>query len=393
MKIYISLTLGLLMSSSIYAQVDLINKVSSNQSSADSFHFTTIINAEATAVENQANSGTCWSYATNSFLESEMIKAGKPSVHLAKIFIARCAYVERSENYVRMHGNASWGDGGEPHDVINMTAKYGAIPESIYTGLHYGTTTNDFSEFEAVLKSMLDGVVSKKGETLTPVWKDAVTKVIDTYLGEVPATFTWQGKSYTPQSFVKDVVGINPDDYLEFMSVTNVPNYTKGMLMVPDNWAYVWDWNIPMEDITTIIDAALKAGYTVSWGADVSEPYFSFKNGIAFVPSSDLKTLSPKERSGLFTSPQPELAITPELRQQAFDNYSTTDDHDMQITGLAKDQNGKEYYIVKNSWGTDNIHQGYLYVTKAYVQYKTTVFMVNKAAVPASIREKLGKAQ
>ncbi len=393
MKIYISIAIGLLMSSSIYAQTDLINKVSSNQSSADSFHFTTIVSAEATAVENQANSGTCWSYATNSFLESEMIKAGKPPVHLAKIFIARCAYVDRSENYVRMHGNASWGDGGEPHDVITMTAKYGAIPESVYTGLHYGTTTNDFGEFEAVLKSMLDGVVSKKGETLTPVWKDAVTKVIDTYLGEVPATFTWQGKSYTPQSFAKEVVGINPNDYLEFMSVTNVPNYTKGMLMVPDNWAYVWDWNIPMEDITTIIDFALKSGYTVSWGADVSEPYFSFKNGIAFVPSADLKTLSPKERSSLFTSPQPELTITPELRQQAFDNYSTTDDHDMQITGLAKDQNGKEYYIVKNSWGTDNNHQGYLYVTKAYVKYKTTVFMVNKAAVPASIREKLGKAQ
>jgi bleomycin hydrolase len=389
MKIHIPLALGLLMSSNLLAQVDLVNKVSSNQSSTDSFHFTTIVSAEATPVENQANSGTCWSYATNSFLESEMIKAGKAPVHLAKIFIARCAYVERSENYVRMHGNASWGDGGEPHDVINMTAKYGAIPESVYTGLHYGTSANDFGEFEAVLKSMLDAVVTKKNETLTPVWKEAVTKVIDTYLGDVPATFTWEGKSYTPQTFAKEVVGINPNDYLEFMSVSNVPAYTKGMLMVPDNWAYVWDWNVPMADITTIIDSALKAGYTVSWGADVSEPYFSFKNGIAFVPAVDTKELSPRERANLFSSPQPELTITPELRQQAFDNYSTTDDHDMQITGLAKDQHGKEYYIVKNSWGTDNIHQGYLYVTKAYVQYKTTVFMVNKKAVPASIREKL----
>lgn len=374
------------------AQLDLVNKVSGNQSNQakDSFHFTTIVDAETTPVENQANSGTCWSYATNSFLESEMIKAGKKPVPLAKLYTARCAYIEKGENYVRMHGAVSWGDGGEPHDVINMYAKYGTIPESVYTGLHYGTSTNQFGELQAVLKSMLDAVVSNKNGTLTPVWKDAFTKVIDTYLGEVPANFDWDGKTYTPQSFARDVVGLDPNDYVEFMSVTNAPYYTKAMLMVPDNWAFQWDWNIPLPDVTAVIDNALKAGYTVSWGADVSEPYFSWKNGVAFVPAKDVSGMSPKEKAGLFNGPQPELTITPQNRQEAFDNYSTTDDHDMQITGIAKDQNGREYYIVKNSWGTSNDYKGYLYVTKAYVQYKTTSFMVNKKGLTDEFRKKLG---
>lgn len=378
--------------SAVHAQVDLIQKVAGNQSAQakDSFHFTKVVDAEATPVENQASSGTCWSYATNSFLESEMIKAGKAPVPLAKLFTARCAYIEKADNYVRMHGAVSWGDGGEPHDVINMLAKYGTMPESVYTGLHYGTTTNQFGELQAVLKAMLDAIISNKNGALTPVWKQAFTKVLDTYLGEVPASFEWQGKTYTPQTFAQEAVGLNPDDYVEFMSVTNAPYYTKAMLMVPDNWAFQQDWNIPVEDITTIIDAALRAGYTVSWGADVSEPYFSWKNGVAFVPAKDINTLSPDEKAGLFNGPRPELVITAQNRQEAFDNYNTTDDHDMQITGIAKDQNGKEYYIVKNSWGLSNDYKGYLYVTKAYVQYKTTSFMVNKKAVPAGLRTKIG---
>ena len=378
--------------SALHAQVDLIQKVAGNQSAQakDSFHFTKVVDAEATPVENQAGSGTCWSYATNSFLESEMIKAGKAPVPLAKLFTARCAYIEKADNYVRMHGAVSWGDGGEPHDVVNMLAKYGTMPESVYTGLHYGTTTNQFGELQAVLKAMLDAIISNKNGALTPVWKQAFTKVLDTYLGEVPASFEWQGKTYTPQTFAQEAVGLNPDDYVEFMSVTNAPYYTKAMLMVPDNWAFQHDWNIPVEDITPVIDAALRAGYTVSWGADVSEPYFSSKNGVTFVPAKDINTLSPDERAGLFNGPRPELVITAQNRQEAFDNYNTTDDHDMQITGIAKDQNGKEYYIVKNSWGLSNDYKGYLYVTKAYVQYKTTSFMVNKKALSADFKKKIG---
>jgi bleomycin hydrolase len=222
------------------------------------------------------------------------------------------------------------------------------------------------------------------------VWKEAFTKLLDTYLGAVPESFQWEGKSYTPQSFAREFVGLNPDDYVEFMSQTTTPYYAKAMLMVPDNWAFQWDWNIPLEDITPLIDGALRAGYTVAWGADVSEPYFSWKNGVAFVPAKDVASLSAKEKQDLFNGPQPELVITPQNRQEAFDNYSTTDDHGMQITGIAKDQNGKEYYRVKNSWGPGNEHSGYLYVTKAYVQYKTTSFLINKKALPAAFRKKLG---
>ena len=375
-----------------YAQVDLINKVSGNHSDSSkaAFHFTTVVNAEVTPVENQANSGTCWSYSTNSFLESEMIKAGRKPVPLAKIYSARCSYIDKAENYVRMHGAVSWGDGGEPHTVINMYAKYGMLPESVYTGLNYGTKTNQFGEMQAIMKAMLDAVVTNKNGMLTPVWKDAFTKMTDTYLGEVPKSFEWEGKSYTPQTFAKEVVGLNADDYVEFISETNAPFYKKAMMMVPDNWEFQWDYNIPIEDMTTIIDNALKNGYTVAWGADVSEPYFSWKNGVAYVPQKDIKEMSPQEKMGMFNGPQPEMVITPENRQEAFDNYATTDDHGMQITGIAKDQNGKEYYIVKNSWGTTNDYKGYLYVSKAYVQYKTTSFMVNKKAVPADVKKKMG---
>lgn len=390
-KLFLFIALCLVLASA-QAQVDLVNKVIDNKSenAKNGFQFTTIVDAQTTPVENQGASGTCWSYSTNSFLESEMIKAGKQPVPLSKIYSARCVYLDKAENYVRMHGAVSWGDGGEPHDVINMFAKYGAMPESAYTGLHYGTKINKFDEMQTILKAMLDAVVQNKNGTLTPVWKDAFGKVLDTYLGEVPQTFTYNGKEYTPRTFASEVVGIDPDNYVEFISETNAPYWKKAMMMVPDNWAFQWDWNIPMEDITGIIDNALKKGYTVAWGADVSEPYFSWKNGIAYVPEQAASGIKNEDKAGLFDGPKPEMNITPELRQQAFDNYSTTDDHGMQITGIAKDQNGREYYIVKNSWGTDNDYKGFLYVTKAFVQYKTTSFLVNRNGVPDDVKKKLG---
>lgn len=390
-KLFLFIALCLVLASA-QAQVDLVNKVIDNKSenAKNGFQFTTIVDAQTTPVENQGASGTCWSYSTNSFLESEMIKAGKQPVPLSKIYSARCVYLDKAENYVRMHGAVSWGDGGEPHDVINMFAKYGAMPESAYTGLHYGTKINKFDEMQTILKAMLDAVVQNKNGTLTPVWKDAFGKVLDTYLGEVPQTFTYNGKEYTPRTFASEVVGIDPGNYVEFISETNAPYWKKAMMMVPDNWAFQWDWNIPMEDITGIIDNALKKGYTVAWGADVSEPYFSWKNGIAYVPEQAASGIKNEDKAGLFDGPKPEMNITPELRQQAFDNYSTTDDHGMQITGIAKDQNGREYYIVKNSWGTDNDYNGFLYVTKAFVQYKTTSFLVNRNGVPNDVKKKLG---
>jgi len=376
----------------LHAQDDLVKKASQNQndSAQAAYRFTTVVSAEVTPVENQGSSGTCWSYSANSFLESEMVKNGGPEIHLSKIYTARKAYEEKADTYVRMHGGIDYGDGGEPHDVINMFAKYGTMPEEHYTGLNYGTTKNQFGEMQAVLKGMLEAVVKAPNRgTLTPVWKTAFSSVLDAYLGPVPESFTYMGKSYTPQSFAKDVVKLDPKDYVEFISVTNAPYWEKSMMMVPDNWAFQWDWNIPMEDMIATIDNALNKGYTVAWGGDVSEPSFSWKNGIAYVPVTPADELTKEQKADLFTGPKPEMTITPELRQQAFDNYTTQDDHGMQLVGISKDQDGNEWYLVKNSWGEKNDHDGYLYMSKNYVRYKTTSFMVNKKGIPSEVLKKI----
>ncbi len=374
----------------VFAQDDLIKKIDANKSDSakNKYKFTHVIDLENTSVKNQGSSGTCWSYSTNSFLESEMVRMGRKPVDIAEIYTARCVYLDKSENYIRMHGALSWGDGGACHDVINMYAKYGALPQSAYDGLNYGTKKNRFAEMQAVLKGMLDAAVKNPNRKLTPNWRKAFRAVLDIYLGEVPETFTWNGKEYTPRTFADDVVGINPDHYYEFSSFKYQPYYQKSMLMVPDNWSFDKVYNVPLPDMTDIIDNALKNGFTVAWATDVSEKYFSWKNGVAFVPEMDWEDMDKEEREKLFDGPKPERDITEDMRQEAFDNFTTTDDHGMHIVGLAKDQNGKEYYIVKNSWGEKNDHEGYLYVTKNYVRYKTTAFLVHKDAVPAKIFKK-----
>jgi len=386
-------TLAIVMAAfTLKAQDNLVNSLKTNQSanSKEGFNFTTVINLANTSVKNQGSSGTCWSYSTNSFLESEMIREGKQPVDLSEIYSARCAYIEKGINYVRMHGAVSLGDGGEPHDVINMFRKYGAVPQLNYSGLNYGTTTNKFNEMSTIMEAILKAVVSNPNGELTPNWVQAYTGAIDAYLGKVPESFDYKGKTYTPQTFAKEVVGINPDDYIELSSETDQPLYKKYTLMVPDNWDYNQVYNVQMHEITDVIDYALKNGYTVEWATDVSEKSFSWKNGVAYVPEKNYKDMSEDEKKVMFEGPKPELQVTPELRQQAYDNYGTTDDHGMHIVGLAKDQNGKEYYIVKNSWGATNDYKGYLYVTKAFVQYKTTALMLNKNGLPKEIRQKIG---
>lgn len=376
----------------VMGQDGLVNslKVNASEKSVESFKFTDIINLANTSVKNQGSSGTCWSYSTNSYLESEMIRQGKQPVELAQIFSARNAYIEKGKNYVRMHGAVTLGDGGALHDVINMYKKYGAVPQEIYTGLNYGTTKNKFAEMGVLMEGLLSAIIKNPNGELTPNWEKAYTAVIDSYLGAVPENFIYKGKSYTPQSFAKEVVGINPDDYVELSSFTNAPYYTKTMLMIPDNWSFDQVYNVKLNDMTDIIDYALKNGFTVAWASDVSEKSFSWKNGIAYVPAQKVDEMTNEEKENMFNGPKAELEITPELRQKAFDNYQTTDDHAMHIIGLAKDQTGKEYYVVKNSWGTTNDYKGYLYVSKNFVKYKTTAFMVNKEGLPSEIIKKLG---
>jgi bleomycin hydrolase len=388
---YIAFSFAILFSSATFAQDNLINSLTKNQSSQskEAFNFTTVINLTNTSIKNQGSSGTCWSYATNSFLESEMIKNGKTPVDLSDIYSARCVYIEKGRNYVRMHGALTLGEGGATHDVINMYAKYGALPEEVYSGLNYGTNINKLGEMSAILKGVLDAVISNPNGKLTPNWLTAYTAVIDSYLGEVPEKFTYNGKTYTPKSFADEVVGINPEDYIELSSLKDQAPYKPFVMPVPDNWSFDQVYNVGLTDLTDIVDNALNKGYTIAWATDVSEKGFSWKNGIAYVPQRDYSLMSNKEKENLFNGPKPELTITEEMRQEAFDNYETTDDHGMHIIGLAKDQNGKEYYIVKNSWGLSNDYNGYLYVTKAFVQYKTTSIFLNKKGLPQNIKQKL----
>lgn len=378
----------LLLPSLVFAQDDLIKKIEGNKSDSNKYVFTVVKNIENTSVKNQASSGTCWSYSTNSFLESEMIRMGKEPIDLAEIFTARCVYKDKADMYVRLHGGLSWGDGGSCHDVINVVAKYGALPQSIYSGLNYGTTKNKFGEFQGVLKGMLDAVVRNANGILTPVWKTAFEKVMDVYLGEVPSNFEWKGKTYTPRSFADQVVGVKPAEYIEFSSFSNYPYYTQVPLLVQDNWDFQKVMNVPISDITNIIDHAIANGYSIAWATDVSEKYFSWKNGVAFVPEKNWEDMEEAEQKSLFNGKAAERIITQEMRQKAFDNYETTDDHGMHIVGNAKDQTGKEYYIVKNSWGEKNDYKGYIYVSKAYVQYKTTAFLLHKGGVPKDILNK-----
>jgi bleomycin hydrolase len=374
-----------------HAQDDLVKKLENNKSDSakKNFTFTEVINIEKTPVKNQGSSGTCWSYSSNSFIESEMIKLGKKPVDLAEIYIARKVYEEKADNYVRLHGHLGWGDGGEFHDAMSIYKKYGIVPQDVYTGLNYGTTKNKFGEMQGILKGMLDVVVKNPNGKITPNWKKAFTAVLDVYLGEEPKTFTWKGKQYTPRTFADEVVGIDPNNYVELASVTTHPYYKEMMFMVPDNWSFEKVYNIKMNDITACIDNALANGYTVAWATDVSEKYFSWKNGIAFVPEKDWEDMEEDEQKDLFKKPRPDRKITSQMRQEAFDNYTTTDDHGMHIVGTAKDQEGKEYYIVKNSWGEKNDYKGYIYVSKPYVLYKTTAIMLNKKALPQYMRTQL----
>jgi len=369
------------------AQDDLVNSLKNNQSENPDFTFTIIKELGNTSIKDQGSSGTCWSYSGNSFLESEMIRLGKSPVDLAEIFTARNVYLEKAKLYVLYNGSNSWGEGAELHDVINMYKKYGALPQEVYSGLRFGQTRNNFREMSAVIKGMLDAYVKQK--KLSPDWLSNIESILDRYLGEIPKEFTYNGEKYTPETFAKQVVGIVPEDYVELTSYKDYPYYQRFVVPIPDNWSHESMWNVPMEDLTTIIDNAINKGFTVGWATDVSEPYFSYKNGVAYVPDIDLDNIDAKTKENLFKGPKPEKKISEDLRQQGLNDLTTTDDHGMHIVGLAKDQNGKEYYIVKNSWGVTNDYNGYLYVTKTFVQFKSTAILVHKDAIPKNIAKNL----
>ena len=368
--------------------------------------FTLIKELPHTSVKDQFRSGTCWAFAGTSFIESELLRMGKPEVDLSEMFLVNHCYRDKADRYVRMQGNTNFGGGGLLHDILYVMKNYGLVPESVYPGMKYGEKKHVHGEVDNLLKNMVTSIVQNKNRKLTPSWPIAFQKSADSYFGDLPEEFKYEGKKYTPKTFISDFCGVlNPDDYIEITSFTHHPFYQQFILEVPDNWLWEKLYNVPLNDLIQIINNALVQGYTVGWSADVSEKGFATsQKGIAVVPEVNKEDMSDAEITKWqklsesdkdkelykLNKPGKEKEITQEIRQAAFDSQETTDDHSMHIIGLAKDQNGTPYYKIKNSWGPYNSYDGYFYASVPYIQYKTTAIMVHKNSVPQDIRKKLG---
>jgi bleomycin hydrolase len=364
--------------------------------------FTKVKNLEATAVQDQSSTGTCWSFSALSFFESELLRMGKGSHNLSEMFVVRNSYIEKADKYVRMHGKSNFGQGGAFHDIPYVIKNYGIVPEEVYSGLNYGTEKHNHNELDAVLTAMLKAVTENHQKSLTSSWKKAYTGVVDAYLGNVPESFMYQGKKYTPKEFAASL-GLKMEDYVYLSSFTHHPFYQPFVLEVEDNWASQQVFNIPLDEMLSVINNSVNKGFTVAWATDVSEKGFSFKNGLAIVPEDETAVTKKGEdnkqfnnagadKTGTpFDAPSKEQAITQQNRQDAFDNYQTTDDHGLHIVGIYTDQTGKTFYRVKNSWGTKhNDCDGYLFASEAYVKYKTMDIMVHKDSLPKELKKKLG---
>ena len=362
------------------------------KSEPEGYRFTDGKVLDITPVKNQNRSGTCWCYSTMSFLEAEILRAGGAPVHLSEMWIVRHTFMEKAEKYVRMHGEINFAEGGAAHDVTEGIAKYGIVPFEAYPGFNYGTDKPDFSELTPVLKSFLDTVI--KGRKLSTAWKRAFNALLDEYFGPMPETFVYEGKEYTPASFAASLP-IRMDDYIDITSFTHHPFYTKFIIEIPDNWMWGEAYNLPLDEMMQVVDHALANGYPLAWGTDVSEKGFSRTKALGIIPEADLDGMSgtEAERWGKLTEREKEAAlykfdkpgkertITQQMRQEAFDNYETTDDHGMVIVGTATDQIGNPYYKVLNSWDAMPPYGGYYYFSRPFVEYKTTDIMVNKRAL------------
>ncbi len=349
--------------------------------------FTTEILLDNTEVKNQQHTGTCWSYCTTSFIESELIRQGKPVIDLSEMFSVRVQYVEKAKNYVLRQGAAQFSEGGLSHDVMNSISKYGIVPESVFPGNKYDSGNHNHEEMVAVLESELKTIITNPNHKLSTVWLQNIEGTLNAYLGEFPSEFAYKGKKYTPKSFAQ-YLNIRPEDYITFTSFTNAPFYQPYILQVPDNWANGSFQNLPMPELLDVIDNALKNGYTLAWDADVSERTWSRKYSIAILPEIPVSEMTSEQKSSLFKTVTPEMEATQEKRQAMFLSYETTDDHLMHIIGTAKDQNGNLFYIVKNSWGTNHIYDGYVYVSRTYMAMKTMGIMVHKDGVSKDILKK-----
>ncbi len=367
----------------------------------EGFVFTTVKENPITSIKNQNRSSTCWSFSGAGFFESELLRLGKGEFDLAEMFIVHHTMQDRGENYVRYHGDASFSPGGSFYDFVACYNQYGMVPQEVMPGIMYGEDKHVHNELDAVAGAYVAAIGKGQFKKLTPVWKKGLESIYDTYLGECPKEFTYKGKTYTPRTFADEALGLKMEDYVSLTSYTHHPFYSKFILEIQDNWRNAMSYNLPLDEFMAVMDNAVKSGYTFAWGSDVSEEGFT-RNGIAVFPDvkksaeltgSDMARWVGKhadKRINLTSKPLPEIEVTQEMRQEAFDNWETTDDHGMLIYGIAKDQNGKEYFMVKNSWGESGKYKGIWYASKAFVAYKTMNILVHKNAIPKAIAKKLG---
>ncbi|MDD4417285.1 MAG: C1 family peptidase [Bacteroides graminisolvens] len=377
-----------------------LNTVAQEPKKEEGFVFSTVKENPITSIKNQNRSSTCWSFSSLAFLESELLRQGKGEYDLSEMFVVHHTMADRAERYVRLHGDNSFSPGGSFYDVVYCMNNYGLVPQEAMNGIMYGDTLPVHNELDAVAEAYVNAIAKGKLTKLTPVWMNGLNAIYDTYLGKCPEKFSYKGKEYTPLTFAKSL-GLNADDYVSLTSYTHHPFYKKFAIEIQDNWRNGESWNLPIDEFMTVIENAVNNGYTVAWGSDVSEDGFT-RDGIAVVPQMNRTDLTGSDmarwtgltmadkRKELTSKPMPEMEITQEMRQKAFNNWETTDDHGMLIYGTAKDQNGKEYYMVKNSWGTNNKYKGTWYASKAFVKYKTMNILVHKDALPKEIAKKLG---
>ncbi len=367
--------------------------------------FTTIKENPITSIKDQNRSGTCWAYSTLSYFESEILRATGKTYDLCESFVANKTYMDRAIQVVRLHGDCQFSQGGSCYDPLFCLVNYGICPESAmpFPGSLYGDSLNNFNEFFGVMEPYVNAIAKSTEKKISNQWKVGLQGILDAYLGKCPEKFTYEGKEYTPKSFAASL-GLNFDDYVTITSYTHHPFYTSFAVEVQDNWRNPLSYNVPMDEMMRIIDNAIEQGYTIAWGGDVSEEGFTRKGTAYAYDTKQIQSLKGSDaakwmrlektkKTELYDSlgcTAPEIVPTQELRQERFDNWELTDDHGMLIYGIAKDQNGKEYYMVKNSWGEWGDYKGIWYMTKTFIAANTMDYMVNKNAIPADIRKKLG---
>lgn len=351
------------------------------------FSLSAEVDLEASPVQNQHQSSTCWSFSSLAFFESELLRMKRPNVNLSEMFVVRHVYQAKAEKFVRLHGNANFGPGGAFHDPLFVLRTFGLMPESAYPGNAYGEETVKHNELDAVTRSLVDAVVKNPNQRLSTAWKTAFSGVLDAYLGPLPGSFELQGKSYTPKSYASSL-GLNANDYADLTSFNHHPFYQSFPIEIPDNWSWEPAYNLPLDDLMACLNNALKNGYSVAWGADVSDPGFNHKMGLAIKPEGGFSGRSREEKEALFLSPQPQQTIGQEARQEAFDRHEVTDDHGMLITGMFRDPAGTVYYKVKNSWGDkSNDCGGYFYASEAFVRLHTINFLMHKDALTKEVKK------